>query len=219
VENVFFLSANAHNDIPITATYENGFAGGIAGVNEGLVERVFFLAPAPYRDIYDTNTPPELMVTHIFPIVGYGNNASIYSFFLQGEWYFIRNEATNENNPPWMNEPYNQGIIQGGGDPFTTGEFIGSSHDIWTQDRTVWPVVTDTDPNASLVTALFLSDYLDLKEEENDEFYDEEKDEDDDDDNGDDETEGEEPFELPEDADDYQYGGNENDDTYSSDIT
>jgi hypothetical protein len=168
IEDVLFLSTNAHGDAPVTATGASGVAGGIAGQNDGTVRRALYIAPAPADG------------THIFPIVG-GGTAAVDSFFLHGLRYRIDAAGASGGVPgAWANALYNYTGIPdptdaeiatfttNGGIGLFTAEFTSSqiatgaaigAWNQWNIDNTVHPYpVLITPATASAITAWPVAD-------------------------------------------------------------
>jgi hypothetical protein len=150
VEDVFFLSANGHDDIPVTAVRTAGaagIAGGIVGDNTatGTVNRALYIAPAPERVV----DPQDDLNPNIFPIVGNGE-ATEENLFLRGARYFIRDGEPPDDTtaPPWpewvtdtndaaVRLPYNRpDTLDDGGTGLTTAQFMDFAD--WVNDIDEW---------------------------------------------------------------------------------
>lgn len=144
VEDVFFLSTEGLDTVPVSAKSDDE-VGGIAGANSGIVSRSLYLAPAPSKTTSSG--------TEIYPIVGSGTDAEITEFdtcyYLAGYRYSL-NQGKN-----WIftdyNRVYNKAgskvILSGGGmgvvTKFIDREWLSYAYDVdlanWYQPTNGYP--------------------------------------------------------------------------------
>ncbi|MCL2030196.1 MAG: hypothetical protein FWG93_01490 [Oscillospiraceae bacterium] len=101
VEDVFFLSSNAPENVPVTGDES---VGGIVGQNNGTVTRALYLAPTP------------VLGEFMYPIVGGGNVTVKLPTddpikFIDTCFYLAGSEYSLVMGEPWEEEPYNRQIL------------------------------------------------------------------------------------------------------------
>ncbi|MCL2638304.1 MAG: type II secretion system GspH family protein [Oscillospiraceae bacterium] len=102
IVDVYFLSVNRTTEpSPVSSG-----GGGIAGLNSGLVQRAFYIAPAPRIDCpgYDCYNVTNCEY-HLFPITRSGNE-SVDSFYLAGRNYSIGTWTGGMNYNSSINSEY-----------------------------------------------------------------------------------------------------------------